>query len=481
MGSETDFERHLNEVLSAPEFASAPVLSRTLETLVNAKREQKELSVWDLADRLYPDAGEHAYNRTKANVSKLRKTLNAYYEARERSSRIRMRIPSGRYQIEIDELPEQPHEPSRRWIAVAVLAVLIAMALVYWLWPSPATQMADVVIDGNRVAVLDDDGRTLFERTLDAEPFAPGDSDVGEPYLLDDIDDDGVKDLLLIAPVGPNDSESSQLHRITASDKTLWEFDLSCDLSAYPRPLGNKFGGVIVDTLELDGRPVIIAVGEHISAHPSTLNIIDAATGDLVGQYLHPGRISGYLKADFNRDGDLEVLVTGRNNPDDGSGYPFLALLDLPIPDASEGPIGFFDMREARVLKYLLLPRPVSMKREKYWQAVYPRLHSPGHILVHVGFDQTDDYVEYIFDLDLGVVRVDLPDKFPWEYDRVYYERALYFDRAPNANHPLITALFDPKRTINNSASNPLLADRFPGQYLSSYADTIAPHPTPQQ
>lgn len=70
--SETDIERHLREVLSAQKFASSPVLLKTLEVLANLPERQKDLSVWDLTEMLYPSADEQAYNRTKAHLQEER-------------------------------------------------------------------------------------------------------------------------------------------------------------------------------------------------------------------------------------------------------------------------------------------------------------------------------------------------------------------------------------------------------------------------
>lgn len=140
-------------------------------------------------------------------------------------------------------------------------------------------------------------------------------------YLLADIDDDGrIEVVLNLLPEDPA-SGPARLVCFDSQGRVRWEFVLG-------RAFADRFGdynldylGHIIRVVRIDGKPLVMSVATHRRWPPAQVALLDPRTGRVVEEFWHPGAITHALAADLGRDGSIDLVLAGLNNPGNGPGF----------------------------------------------------------------------------------------------------------------------------------------------------------------
>lgn len=308
------------------------------------------------------------------------------------------RTPTGHVWARADELERwrraRTDTPSpRRGLAVTVAATVAAVAAVAWaaVWivnrPRPPV---GVRVEEPRVTALDDAGRPVWTAILPQRlGFTPEwgwQVSTPDRYLLADIDDDGrIEVVLNLLPEDPA-SGPARLVCFDSQGRVRWEFVLG-------RAFADRFGdynldylGHIIRVVRIDGKPLVMSVATHRRWPPAQVALLDPRTGRVVEEFWHPGAITHALAADLGRDGSIDLVLAGLNNPGNGPGIPVVMTLRLPFSRHAAAPESIMaGMSNGGPVSYVAFPRPDVLVALGGIAAV-SRLafEEPGSILVRV-------------------------------------------------------------------------------------------------
>ena len=356
------------------------------------------LKVSDRTARSWKSEGIPVYRQGKgerATVIAYSAELDAWVQARARRGTPRGRMPLA--------------------IGVAASIVLIVAASAWFgtnLLGSPWLP-EHLRFTGEGIEILDGDGEVLrltrakgllLEEYASIEKYPKM---FQRPYLVRDVEQDGEDDVF-VAVFRPTE-ENDEVWRIAPDGSILWEYSFSVPLEARGRVF-SEFKMRIVDLVHSGGRPYLIVLGIHKAWYPSRLAFLDPATGERIGEeYSHPGFIHRLDLHDVDGDGVEEILIGGNNNPDDGDGHAYIALLDVPFREPAEGEVDFFGRPGHKETAYRLFPRLDLLEADRTPANTFQiTVQNNERILAQVGVKPY--YIEYVFDLQLNLVDAHIAD-----------------------------------------------------------------------
>ncbi len=257
-----------------------------------------------------------------------------------------------------------PPRKHLRPVLVSGLIVLVAVLLLSGLREPANPESAELA--GTQLRVLDKNGKLVWKRDF-PEMLAINDLQFKRLVDIADLDGDGHNEVLF-APIG-GPGQTDNLNCYGSDGKPLWTYPADNWLSGGPAVAGayGILGGVGVVT---DGtrRFVSLLTCQRTEAL-SRVVLLDAATGRVVDEYWHPGRLYAYLKTNLDDDPGDELVLRGYNNPRD-LGHPAVVVLDVPFDNPTENPHAaenFYGAWNAKEKDYILFPRIPSLfvNREK--------------------------------------------------------------------------------------------------------------------
>ncbi len=176
------------------------------------------------------------------------------------------------------------------------------------------------------------------------------------PPLMTDLDGDGSKEIVAsFDPLTPEDAPG-RIVALSSTKDLRWAESFGGVAAMGTRVFGNHYFTHWLKRFKTESSDFIVAVLAHQPHFPSLVLIIDPTSGQLIGDYLHPGRIEALYLTDLNLNGRDELLLGGINNPGQGPGRPSLAIFELPFVQATE-PDAIFGRLQLRETQYFLFPR----------------------------------------------------------------------------------------------------------------------------
>ncbi len=279
------------------------------------------------------------------------------------------RSPSGRVYATSAELNRwRESARRRRWrqgllasASLLALAAIATAALVSWRAPRESAPAA-VDVQGERVTVTDSAGRTCWTTTI-PKWVPPPDSgwEVSVPArtLVDDLDGDGAREVLVNVAQDDPDAESQGVLCFSSDGRRRWAFVPGRAFEDAGGSYSLHYNAHILKPVRIDGRPFLLVAATHRLWHPCQVALLDVDTGHVVEEFWHPGAITHALLTDLDRDGRDDLVLAGLNNPGTGPGEPVLMWLRLPFSRVP--PVGasmFGQMSDGGPAAYAVLRRP---------------------------------------------------------------------------------------------------------------------------
>jgi hypothetical protein len=262
-------------------------------------------------------------------------------------------------------------EPRSGWpraavFAVAGAAVILLAAVVaggiYLLQRNRALPPFRAEIEHQVLRVFDASGRLCWTRVMagmgDVKQYDMTGYD-HDSYLIDDINGDGRKEVLLNVPPPVEGDQTGRLLCFTEDGKDVWEFSYGRPRRWGERQFSGKYVGWLFRKVRGPDRDYILTVAPHALWLPTQVALLDPGTGKLIEEYWHPGSLRLCRTDDIDGDGVAEVLLGGINNPGLGLGHGALVVLKIPFSRAPEKrDTGLADFTGGHEAGYLLFPRP---------------------------------------------------------------------------------------------------------------------------
>ncbi|MFQ5530905.1 MAG: hypothetical protein ACE5FP_11240, partial [Gemmatimonadota bacterium] len=280
-------------------------------------------------------------------------------------------------------------------------------------------------------------------------------------HMTLDLNDDGELELLLNYVPRESKKEKGWLGCFNSDGNLRWKFEYGQGLTLRDRDLEPFFAHSFFYYLELADRPLILTVARHSTWYPAQVALLEPATGALIDQYWHPGFFYSHLLHDFDRDGDVELLLGGVNNPGFGLGRPALVLIDLPFHTNTleSAKQNFFAPANSKEVAYFLFPQPDSFTARRIGAGICGLSALPDSKL-QIALGQPPDNLLYYYLSDSFEIDDLRPsDMYISHHDRLAKEgfldhsfsiaelanltRIERFPTAPDANSRQVQALFD--------------------------------------
>jgi hypothetical protein len=255
----------------------------------------------------------------------------------------------------------------RGWRVGVACAALIVISAGAWMVSSRrATEPVGAEIVKGEVRALDERGRVVWRHLVPdavtsyprrAEGFlglAGGGAWRSNTSIVVDFDGDAVPDVLAVIHTGQPHNDRIVL--LSKRGRERWSYHPGRALQWEDRSFDARYvinwvlGPVVI------GHERYVVVSASNEFFPCQISLLDARSGRLVSEYWHPGALSTAAAADIDRDGRLELLAGGVNNPGPGAGRPALVVLDLPFSPAAGPADQVFGPSTGRHSRYLLFP-----------------------------------------------------------------------------------------------------------------------------
>lgn len=259
--------------------------------------------------------------------------------------------------------------PSQMWFLAIISSSLLAAAaiLVFSVFRSNALACAPVrgEVEGVTLKVFDERDRVCWTRSF--EDLSVGTYQEGRTQVQLSVADfdAGTKEneVLFLAISNQGGCTVPKLLLFTASGEIMWYADLGEPVPLKDRPFQVCFDASLRVFGETRGTQLVLVLVEQSPFFPMRLVVYDSS-GKMHGDYWHPGRVSGQAVAlgPGGPDGGRLLWVGGDNNPGEGLGHPFAAVIGFPFPN---GPLTggedarrhFFGPRYAIEEAYFFFPR----------------------------------------------------------------------------------------------------------------------------
>jgi hypothetical protein len=254
-----------------------------------------------------------------------------------------------RFELGVATAPGAPvsvrHPNHRQWTRRAVFAfVLLLVSALVWSFQAGKSRPGGPFrcsVVGIALEVYDGYGKVLWAKAfpgLLSTSYARTSDPRGaaDPYLVADLEGDGANEVLFNYWPADQSSDNGVLYCFESDGRIRWTFRFGRPVVWGERQFSESFFGYLIRSLKAKGKHYVVATGVHAIYFPCQVALLDAVTGELIGEYWHPGWFHDALPYDLDGDGEPELLLAGINNPGPLVGSPVLAALRLPfgLPDA---------------------------------------------------------------------------------------------------------------------------------------------------
>ncbi len=282
--------------------------------------------------------------------------------------------------------------PSFRWIAISAPALLaILVSLLYFAATTTDRSAAGLpaasrFVD-NTLEVLDSHGNILWLKQL-RDSVPSGQSRSAPGTLVYDVDRDGRNEILAALGDKPN-GLPGRLVCFNSGGALRWTKGFTETLHEKDRTF-SEFYVKWFTLLHRSERDYLIVAFAN-AYFPSATLLLDPGSGREIGSYLHPGHFEVHILLDVDADDRDELLLGGVNNPNEGFGFPALAVLKIPFSPPDPGTPNLFDLPGGQEMAYLLFPRCDGDAGQPGLQQV-SSLFSAGSDRIMVGFAPLPSY-----------------------------------------------------------------------------------------
>ena len=138
-------------------------------------------------------------------------------------------------------------------------------------------------------------------------------------YLITDLDDDGMNDI--VVGVDAKGVNPGFIYAFDPKGNELWKYKTGS--YAYGRSDTYTVTHILVDDLDHDGKKELVVAAHNVPWYPAKLIILDN-NGKMKKEYLHPGYIEDVKIADIDGDGSEEIICGAINNDLDWSPTLFI-------------------------------------------------------------------------------------------------------------------------------------------------------------
>jgi hypothetical protein len=249
--------------------------------------------------------------------------------------------------------------PRPVWVALAILV----LASTAWLWkvgPDEKRVPVRCTIVGKVLQASDHEDHVIWQKTFPNSIGNLNETRTSPICHVLDADLDGTSEVYFQFWGENRLEQGGELIRMTDDGDVDWRRPFGRPLVVGDRKLPGSFTGNLLRTVQIDGRPLLLATAAHTPHYPGEAALIDPRTGDAVDTYYHPGNFYALAVSDVDGNDDEEVLLAAINNPGPGPGHPALVILDLPFsgPDGSQRVArDFFGNPGPKELAYFIFPR----------------------------------------------------------------------------------------------------------------------------
>jgi hypothetical protein len=197
-------------------------------------------------------------------------------------------------------------------VLVAVLAIFVAGAAIYWYRQLPGVPVS-AVSEGSLLYIKDAAGKTVWTHTFDL-PIGRFDAHSKTEFHLHDLESDGSVEAVGVWKHSRRDSEGWAVQCFEADGRLRW----SLKMEDRVRTLGGQELGppfvvrdmLVFDSPELDRTKWTAVLFVHVADVPATLVIVDHK-GRRRGQYWHVGHLNALELFDADGDGTRELVAGG--------------------------------------------------------------------------------------------------------------------------------------------------------------------------
>jgi hypothetical protein len=467
-----DFAQALQRVLGSVEFSGSKRLQRFLsyiveQTLAGRQDEIKEypiaLAVFDREASFDPRTD----TIVRVQARRLRQQLAAYYANGGSGDPLIIELGKGGYVPVFRQrdgagvgAPPGRRQPKRTiLIGLAALVAGIVLAAGGWHYRYAALGCVpeNWAFDGPTLAIFDARERVCWEKR-----FPPSDSPyIRDRVLIDDIDGDGRKEVLVNLYSKAPSLEGGRLACFDQGGRPRWEFRYGAARTFGTRTFEPNYIGRLIRPVSIGGKHYLLTVANHYLWYPSQVALLDAATGRLREDYWHPGAIYECLLRDIDGDGAPEFLFGAINNPGEGLGHAALGVLKIPFSKSPRAPATagpFPPVTGGGEMAYVLFPLPdVSAAMGMLPMVFRLEIDSSRRILFEVPLPESGAVVYYL-DFDLNVLEYRVSDNFAALHERLRRQQLLNhpfsgaeaaslgkvvrFRSAPDGNAPAVNRLW---------------------------------------
>jgi len=312
-------------------------------------------------------------------------------------------------------------------LTLTLFTILIGISLYYSFFTFDHNPHEFQVIE-NTVNILNKHGNILWstEQTFDINIKKTQHWD--SYHKIFDVNKDGTNEIFITSELSKN-IDSSKYGRIACFDnygKLIWEYNLRDRIANSREEYLNQYRIFIIDIIEEDGKPIIVAYAKHYLWSPSVIFKLDAITGKrLDGSVWSQGHYSKGTVCDFDNDGTLEVIIGGLNN---ALGGAFMLSIDVDklngqTPNKHKNL--FIDKPIGKFNKFLLFEKTDLCKYYNNPQNSTTAVsYSKSYKQIHVNVDEKDPNnpnvgLVYKFENNYKSVNVQIGDNYQFSRDKL--------------------------------------------------------------
>ena len=299
--------------------------------------------------------------------------------------------------------------PTRLFLGLALLALIIAGTALYWVL-TPHGPMADFQVQGRNLIVLNGKLQELWIHPFDTDLVRDeyqGESKTRRNWL-GDLDGSGQQRLLFTWAPSNNAAVGSRLICFGPDNSIKWQFTPG-------RPVTDAGGDHMVPPyhvahiLVMKGRtPIenrVIVSSAHYLKQPDQVAILDT-NGRILGEYWHPGHLLHLEQVDLDGDGRNELLLAGVSNGEHRAVLIVLNPWDIsgqvtPVQMQDQG-FRLVGMAEAHEKAFVLFPRSCISKGKPYTRATNLYV-TADRVVVPVAEGTADVNPGFVYELDYGL------------------------------------------------------------------------------
>lgn len=202
----------------------------------------------------------------------------------------------------------------RNWFQAAAMIVFLVV-LGFYFWQKTDDNPVGLETSGNTIRILNITGRELMVFPLPESIYR---EQIKRFVNLIDIDNDGTNEMLFTHDNQDWKKYPGHYGRVVCLDKDsteLWSYRFTDTASSAREFLEGIYTIHFIGIYIKDGRKSIVLHANNVPSYSSTVFMLDAETGKRVGgTYWQSGFIESSILADYNEDGQPDIIVGGTDN-----------------------------------------------------------------------------------------------------------------------------------------------------------------------